>query len=177
MARRPTLVCAGMCSEGTDCDCSLWVLAFGAGSARSGQGGGGSRHAQSAHICSNTRDPQSHTGNMCTCAWVCVCVCVHACATEAALCERNLWKYLTFSLHITRSHNKSQRKVCRVPAVMLLRMGTDSESTHQWATMTFFFLVKSAAELKMIQRGFIFLIHDDVTKRRGLIQSYNYHLI
>lgn len=32
---------AGVCvrSEGTDCDCSLWVLAFGAGSARSGQEG------------------------------------------------------------------------------------------------------------------------------------------
>lgn len=90
MARRLTLVCARMCSEGTDCDCSLWVLAFGAGSARSGQGGGKSRHAQSAHICSNTRDPQSHTGNMCEYLRVCVCVRARARATEAALCERNL---------------------------------------------------------------------------------------
>lgn len=35
-----TPVCVRMCSEGTDYDCSLWVLAFGAGSACSGQGRG-----------------------------------------------------------------------------------------------------------------------------------------
>lgn len=55
-----------------------------------GSGGGESRHAQSAHICSNTRDPQSHTGNMCEYLRVCVCVRARARATEAALCERNL---------------------------------------------------------------------------------------
>lgn len=58
-------VCLCVCVEGTDWDCSRWVLTFGAGSARWGQGGSG--HAQSAHICSNIRASKSHRKCVCVC--------------------------------------------------------------------------------------------------------------
>ena len=63
--------------------------------------GGGSRHAQSAHICSNTRDPQSHTGNVCVRACVHVCVCVHMCVLQKPLfvstIYKNIWPFAAYN--------------------------------------------------------------------------------
>lgn len=64
--------------------------------------GGGSRHAQSDHICSNTRDPQSHTGHMCWCVHVCR---VRLCYRSRSLCVQFI-KRFNLLLNITRFHNK-----------------------------------------------------------------------